>query len=192
MIAIFILVLAIQSRAESMQPGEGLRGEPSLRSLAELTLPSEQGGVACSLIDANAPDGSVLGSVWGRLSIRANPWTGTDPAVMASIVERMIDRVPVPDGPPLSARELAAFRLRYADGVEEGYAAVYRQSEMGFVQVFAVRTRAGTASRAARTPTDKSNRRAYRIDIGPVIAVVHGDPGPCFSRIVTHLQGLAR
>jgi hypothetical protein len=73
------------------------------------------------------PDGNTIrDALWAGLP--ANPWIGTDPLRIASICELMNPPM-VPDGPPFTPREAALFRLQLADGIEEGYGAVYLPSE---------------------------------------------------------------
>jgi len=102
---------------------------------------------------------------------------------------------PVPDA-PLTAREQARFRLQLAEGIEEGYVAVYAQDaaisgSRELLHVYGLRY--SDASKAATAGTLwLRNPRASRTVIGPVLAIVHGDGGDCFRIIAEHLQRLAR
>jgi hypothetical protein len=119
-----------------------------------------------------------------------------DVPLIASIRERVEGPVLVPDRPPPSAREAARFRLHLAEGVEEAYAAVYSQDEAGdaaprdAVVVYGLRYVDAThMPRSARETTAKNPRIAHVV-IGPVLAVVHGDGGPCFQAVAAHLNSL--
>src|SRR5687768_15642469 len=97
-------------------------------TLQQLTVPAERLPAGCTLSPAPAQsiDGQhVRGGLWAGLPISRNPWVGTDRQIIASIRERVDPPSELPDGPPLSRAELARARLRLADGVEAGYAAVY-------------------------------------------------------------------
>ena len=164
-------------------------------TLQDLTVPRDllPDGCALSPADTVRLDGNqVRGGLWAGLPIPTNPWTGTDALVIARIRERMDPPLLLPDAPPLSAGERARYRLHFADGVEEAYAAIYTQSEPELIVVYASRL-AGTEwpvgltdQRAPRNP------RAIRVAIGPLDALVSGDGGVCFQVVGAYLKSLAR
>jgi hypothetical protein len=152
-------------------------------SLSDLTVPQDRLPADCAL--------STRASI--GLRIAANPWVGTDRPIVASIRERVDVPPPVPDGPPLAPADAARFHLRLADGVEEAYAAVYDQSEARGIVVYGLRFASATSrDELLRDRRIRETPRVMRIAIGPVLAVVHGDGGPCAQAIGTYLQSLPK
>jgi hypothetical protein len=90
------------------------------KQLEELTVPSERLPTGCSL--AEATTNAVM---WPGVRITANPWIGTHPVILSALRELMEPPSRVVDAPPPTPAERARFRLRLAEGVESGYAAVY-------------------------------------------------------------------
>jgi hypothetical protein len=151
--------------------------------LSDLTVPQERLPAGCAL----APGRSI------DLRITANPWIGTDRPVVASIRERVDGPVLVPDGPPLTPGESARFRLQLADGVEEAYAAVYEHTEPELIVVYGLRFGSTASSdEMLRHRRILENPRVARIAIGPILAVVHGEGGPCARAIRAYLASLAK
>ena len=149
-----------------------------------MTVPQERLPVACALAAAPA---------FISLRITTNPWLGTDGPVVASIRERLGRSSALPDGPPLTPGQLARFRLRLAEGIEEGYAAVYQQSSPALVVVYGLRFASIPSRdellRDIRTPP---NPRVMSVAVGSILAVVHGDGGECAEAIGTYLVSLAK
>src|SRR5947207_12255910 len=97
------------------------------------------------------------------LSVNGNPWIGTDRPLVATIRERVDAPPPVTDGPPLSAPEATRFRLRLADGVEEAYAAVYKQDGPPAIVVYGLRFANATSNEGLRRDTwIRENPKALR------------------------------
>src|SRR5580693_1202638 len=95
---------------------------PRIITMRDLTLPAERLPVGCVLSPTPSAhlDGSrVRSGLWAGFP--ANPWTGTDRRLMASIRQFVDGSAAVPDGPPLSARELSRYLALLADGIEEAY-----------------------------------------------------------------------
>lgn len=163
----------------------------SPRPMKDLTVPGGRLPAGCALSSA---DSRARGG-WAGLGIPTNPWTGKDRRIIASIRARMDGPALVPDGPPLSARELSRYYMEHASGVEEGYAAVYLQAEPGkdLIVVYGLRfpstEAAGDRPITMRTP---DTPRATRVAIGQVVAVVHGDGGPCHQAVAAYLGSLAK
>lgn len=161
-------------------------GQPSrAMALQDLTVPTEK-----------LPAGCAVSSDIAGLPVAKTPWIGTDAAVLGLIRERVDAPTMVPDGPPLTTREYARFRIRLAEDIEEGYVGSYVQDVplTGFrarAQVYGLRyAQAAKAERAGRQWTN--NPRASRAVIGPVLVIVHGDGGECFQAVAAHVQRLAR
>src|SRR5229473_812071 len=130
-------------------------------TMKDLTVPKKRLPAGCGLVPA--PSVSLGGNrvqygLWAGLPVPTNPWSGTDRPTIVEIRERMDGPSLVPDGPPPTAREISRYRSQLANGVEEGYAAIYTQS----VVVYAVRF-AATES-PFYPPRTASN---HRFEIGP-------------------------
>jgi hypothetical protein len=95
--------------------------------------------------------------------------------------------VPLVTDASLTARDASRYSLRLADGVNEGYAAIYEQTPSEQVIVYALRF-------ATTAPTSKAMLAgdATRIDFGYVVALVTGNRGQCFRAVETFLQSLDR
>jgi hypothetical protein len=166
-------------------------------TLHALTVPQNRLPVGCTLSPSATVrlDGSrVQGGLWAGLPIDRNPWIGTHRRVIATVRERMDGSPRTPDGPPLTGSQLSQFRLHLADGVDEGYAAIYRQPGSGqeLIAVYGLRFPSGGGpleSSPARRGSE--NPRILRVPIGPIAVVVHGDGGECFQVIGAYLKSLS-
>ena len=169
---------------------------PRVVTLQDLTVPGDRlpGGCALSPAASVRLDGnSIRGGLWAGLRIRTNPWTGTDASVVASIRERLDGGPPlVPDGPPLTPREQARYRLRFADGIEEAYAAIYLPSNSsGLVVVYGLRfPSADNAVDVWANARRSKNLSTVGLTVGPILAFVSGDGGSCFQSVVAYVKSL--
>jgi hypothetical protein len=135
-----------------------------------------------------APDIMSIG-----LRVKENPWIGADRPVVASIRERVDAPPPVPDGPPQTPGEAARFRLRLVEDIEEAYAAVYGQGAPDRVVVYGLRFSSATSSdEFLRNRRFRENPRVTRVAVGRILAVVHGDGGPCAQAIGTYLKSFGK
>jgi hypothetical protein len=103
--------------------------------------------------------------------------------------------VRVPDGPPATRRELSQYRLQLAEGVEEAYAAVYRQPDPGHGLIIVYgSTLSDAVVRAGRPGFERAseNPKIIRLTMGRTVVVLHGDGGPCSQAIGAYLQSLSR
>ena len=117
-------------------------------TMQDLTVPKDRLPDGCSLKVIEPPHQVVATSATGVRTIRSagstssmqpggmsrvtlNPWTGTERRILAELRQRVdgYGAVRMPDAPPLTSKEMSAILLRFADGVAEGYAATYVQSE---------------------------------------------------------------
>ncbi len=156
--------------------------------MQDLTVPNERLPSGCSL-KPGSPGASI-----GLRGTTANPWIGMDRRTIALIRRTLDGPPPLPDAAPLGAREASRFLLQLADGVEEGYAAIYAQSGTQDVTVYALKfaTSEGTVfgrSRDDRTPRGQTRTR---VALGPMVAIVYGNGGQCFEAIQAHLQSLGK
>jgi hypothetical protein len=151
---------------------------PSTIQLASLTVPADRLPVGCTLRASDA--------VEARAS--TNPWTGTDPLVIATIRERMGHVTLVPDA-PRSRHEAAMFRLQLANGVAEAYAAHYRGTSAEFVTVYAVTFDEPDNSRATETSQTELTG-GMRFMAGSSEIVVGGKGSPCYEAVVRHIRAI--
>jgi hypothetical protein len=158
--------------------------------MQDLTVPTDRLATGCRLKvkERSEQVNSRLSTTsFNQFGITTNPWTGTDRRILARLRQQVdgYGMVRLPDGPPLTNTETSAMLLKFADGVEEGYAAIYAQSERLDITVWAVRFKPGERDNLS-TPT------ASVIDVGPIRAAIVGDVSPCRTAIETHLRSLGR
>jgi len=162
-------------------------------SLSDLTVPDNLLRPDCIISPTptvRVEPNRVRGGLWAGLPIDRNPWIGSDRAITATIRERIDPPRRMPDGPPLSAAELARFLLGLADGVERSYAAVYAGATgEPLVTVYAL-----------EFPTDQDANR-FRAELRPspsadifslsrIVAVVAGPHNACRTAIADHVRTL--
>jgi hypothetical protein len=185
---VLAMSIAIPSGAAQSSP-------PRVVTMQELTVPAEGLPTGCVLSPGGTVrlDGNkVRMRSWAGLRIPSNPWAGTDRPLVASIRERMEPTV-TPDGPPPSRSEAASFRLHFADGVEEAYAAIYEQSETELIVVYASRFASSEKAVESRSYSGWSNNpRVIRVAMGPIVAMIQGNAGACFDAVGAHLRSLEK
>jgi hypothetical protein len=171
---------------------------PAFIPMPELTVPASRLAPGCTLAprSTSTDDGIIRPGNWAGLTIPRNPWTGTEQPLIATIRQRMGGSSLLPDGPPLTVRQEAEYRLQLAEGVEEGYAAIYSPADTSgsaVIVVYALRFSEGvTPLDAGGRAHESRNPRIMRVTLGRTVAVVHGDDGPCFQGIASHLRSLAK
>jgi hypothetical protein len=157
-------------------------------ALATLTVPEDRLPSGCRLETRNPSTSRQYGIRYGALTPTRNPWIGSDQLTLATIVERINGAPAVPDGPPLSPKDANRYLLKLADGVEEGYAAVYTVKDSDVVIVFALRFDVppplASRTRAARAGT------IVRIEQEGLVVTADGPPGACASAIEQHLRSV--
>jgi hypothetical protein len=162
---------------------------PPSTGLRDLAVPLERLPAGCVLPPAptvNDGGNRIRGGLWAYLPITSNPWTGTERQIVAAIHERIQGPQPGPDAPPLSRGERARFRLAFADGIEEAYAAVYTFEARSIV-IYGVRS--ANNAKTARLP---ARSRLSGIRIGPIVAYLDGDGSLCSQAAAAHLSELAK
>lgn len=170
-------VLSVASLTTAAQSQAGI-------AFRELTVPSERLPLGCSLTASpsiRTADNRVRGGLW--LGLPNNPWIGSDPVILASVYERVVDVPAPPDGPPGSSAELAQFRLKLVDDVEEGYAAVYTDGGPYLITVSALRY-----SPSAQPMRPRSNSLWFASD--RVTVAVSGLRSPCWEAVRNHIKEL--
>jgi hypothetical protein len=165
-------------------------------TLQDLKVPSERLPGGCALAEKASEvssDGKTRTFLWTGLPIETNPWTGADRQVVSRIRERMDGPAAIPDAPPPTAKELARYRLMLAEGVDEGYVAIYRQSgAASLIVVHALRFATEDGARVSAAAPRFPNPSTIWMTAGPVRAVVSGDGGACFKAIGAYISSLAR
>ena len=159
--------------------------------LNALTVPEDRLGSECRLSPSSTvpiEGNRVRAGLWAGLPISSNPWQGDERATVAAIRERLEVTPAPPDGPPMSRPELAQFRLKLADDVEEAYAAVYADAGPRLVTVYAVRFK--EPRDAPQTRTKASAGAGFRFVRGRTAVVMTGAPGTCLEVVGGHLQEL--
>ena len=184
LIAAIWMVTAVGASQRPPSPMVAMRG---------LTVPAESLPARCRLSPAPTADldnGRVRLGLWAEFP--SNPWIGDERRLLASIRQLVEGPVKIPDGPPLDSRELSRFEGQLADGVEEGYGAVYLDSDGGMVIVRAVKLAPLEKPFAGSLlPPLKESSSAIRIAIGQIVGIVTGE-GECFQAVAAHLKSLAR
>jgi hypothetical protein len=161
-------------------------------SLGDLTVPSSRLPAGCTLVAAPSErlDGNRMRSgLWTGLNIRTNPWIGTDAPVLADLRER-VDPPEQPDGPPLSPKEATRYHLRLADGIDRGYAAIYREHDSSSLAV--VYGFEFPSADAALSFATRARAASHAVVNGRVASFASGAGSECFQKIREYLNGLAR
>lgn len=174
MVAASVLIPGAMLTQSAARPPLALRG---------LTVPQERLPPGCAAVSSDK----------AGLPIDRNPWAGSDRQIVAAIRERMDGPVRVPDGPPATRRELAQYRLQLAEGVEEAYAAVYRQPDPGQALIIVYGSRFSDPSARVQRPGfggGAGNEKILRLTMGSTVVVLHGDGGACSKAIGAYLQSL--
>jgi len=132
----------------------------------------------------------------------SNPWVGTNEKLVGDLHARFMTpgaRMRVPDGPPLTQRELSAllvYQNRPPLHVVEGYRAIYETTFDGEIEVAAIRFDDGkfatfpepSVTSMLRTPTRTGVHE--RVVRGAVLADVRAQStNDCFRAIAAHVSG---
>jgi hypothetical protein len=164
-------------------------------ALKDLTVPPERllnGCVLAATPSERISGNTFRGGLWARLTIPTNPWAGNDRRLIADIRERMDEPSPLPDGPPLTAGELARFRLKLADGIDEGYAGIYREgTPPELVTVYALQIGGSQSVDAVGKRRIQPDTKSIRLVIGRIVAVISGR-GACFEPIADYVKSLTQ
>jgi hypothetical protein len=172
--------------------------QPRAIAMQDLTIPPERLPSGCGLQklpEPTAPTKSAIvtrGVAKSLPFMTSNPWVGADPHALAYI-RQVMDGPPVfPDEAPLTKADATRFFLRYAEGIEQGYAADYLQSDGRLLAVHALKFTSLEDATRPRRPDASTGPRVTRVDIGSIVAIVYGDTGVCTKTIVAHLTALGR
>jgi len=170
----------------------------SWQTLSALTVPPTTLPSGCSLTQpAPTPAPMTRGGVTVIQGVPSspfptNPWSGADRRIV-TIVRKAMDGAPrIPDGPPLEARDAAAFELKLADDVLEAYHAAYASADGSQTEVFAVTFDDSTLAKpeplsATMNPTTGLRSRFVR---GATVVVVSGSRSECFRAVNGYIRSV--
>jgi len=147
-------------------------------ALASLTVPPDRLPTGCTLPASERIDR------WAS----TNPWIGADLPVIATIRESMGPMPLVTDG-PLTSGDHTAYRLALANGVTEGYAALYREADGHGAEVLAVTLERPENTRSAGRWQTRP-LEADEFAVGRSKIVVRGK-GTCYDAVVQHIRAIA-
>lgn len=188
----FRLMLLAALLLVTSNSGEAQSTRTPFVAMEELTVPGERLPTGCRLAPrSERAEGGRIRTFSSGLLVSTNPWIGTDPQLVASIRQRMEPPSKVPDGPPMTTSQLARFRLKLAEGVDEAYIAVYKDAGPELILVYAVRFASLDDVPRVRDSRAPKNPRLTRVELGRTVAMVHGDGGECFQAIGAYLQSFA-
>lgn len=167
--------------------GGGAQTVPAPLPMSALQVPAAALPSGCVLSPAasESANGRFRGGLWANLPIGTNPWFGSDAEVIATIRER-IRMVPMTPDIPATRSEAARYRQSLANGIDEGYAAVYRGPGIDLIVVYALRPRAGQVLNGPGAGI------AERFDVGGLIVRMVGTSDTCAPAIAGHLRSLTR
>lgn len=161
-------------------------------SLRDLAIDSASLRTPCRLAPAPSRPANgtrVVTGLWAGLPIRTNPWIGTDASILSAIRMRMGAALTSPDGPPLTPAQNTRYLSHLADGVAEGFAAIYDDGGTDVTAVYALRfiDPSGAGEFAASLRGKGSAPLVIR---GDVVARVVGGGSGCAAQLATHLGAL--
>ena len=167
----------------------------TIAALGDLTVPDNRLPAGCTVphADAERIDGNqVRSGRWAALPLTRNPQTSSEPGLIVEVRERLGGSPLLPDPPAVSGRDVARFRLRLAEGIEEAYAATYEQSDaVGIVVVYGLRfPDARAASEFWSGARAAKNGGITAVISDAIIAVVSGPGGACRDAVAAHVLSL--
>jgi hypothetical protein len=151
---------------------------PRTPAMSSLTLPASRLPEGCAL----APSGTPFPTqTWPRSTV-PNPWIGAERTRLAAL-RRVVEPWPfrVPDAFPPPEATQRAMALKAADGVAEGYRALYLESGNEI---------AVNAIRFEGPPEPLFPPRTVQFELGFIRASVAGPMGPCRKAIEAYLGAL--
>jgi hypothetical protein len=166
----------------------------AIAALGDLTVPADRlpGGCALPQSRVERANGNTFhGDFWAALPISHNPQTSSEPKLIVEVRERLGGTPLIPDA-PLSTGDAARFRLRLAEGIDEAYAAIYRDTAApALIVVYGLRFPSArnadefwSAARATKNPD------LAAVVSGAIVAVVSGPSGACRDAVAAHLASL--
>jgi hypothetical protein len=171
---------------------------PSWQALSTLTVPLTALPSDCGLKEpAPKPAPITRGGVTAIQAVPSspfptNPWSGTDRRIVTTVREAIDGAPRMPDGPPLEARDAAAFELKLADNVLEAYHAAYASADGSQTEVFAVTFNDSTLAKpeplsATMNPPTGLRSRFVR---GSTVVVVSGSRSECFRAVNEYIRSV--
>ena len=161
-----------------------------------LTVPAARLPEGCRLTVAGGPAVRTLFDLQITLEsgvgFPTNPSIGRDPKPVA-LIRQSIDGRPVyPDGPPLTAREMAVLEANWSNNVVDAYRASYSMGD-AITVVMAIRFDDERLTRPEAPIGKRTRARGERTQtvLGSTVAVVHS-PGrnPCYDAVAAYVRAL--
>jgi len=154
--------------------------------MSALTVPNPALPEGCGLVPQDA-----------RSQFPANPWTGTDPKIVAR-VHQAIDATrvrPLPDLPPRATQANAPSDPgKWAANIVEAYRAAYVSTDGRQVEVFAVTFNDAKLATAPESLSAMLNPprglTARRVRGATVVRVSAPEDAACFSAVRAHIESL--
>jgi len=167
----------------------------TIAALGDLTVPPDRLPPGCAPPPSRverADGATVRGDLWAGLPISRNPQTSSEPKLIVEVRERLEGPRLIPDAPALTARDAARFRIHLADGIDEAYAAIYRQPDSHeMVVVYGLRfPDARGAAEFWSTARSARNPRGTALVSGPIVAAVSGPGGACYDAVAAYVDSL--
>jgi hypothetical protein len=164
------------------------RSVPTQEATLQQLTPTTGPPANCDLVPVQGEPLSV-GLTLPNVTVRSNPWTGSDRKVVAGIREVIYGAPRLPDAPIMSLPALATFLLQLAEGVEEGYVAAYEHA--GSLRTFVYGLRFSDGVRLPEVPSVRSGHATLAwIQTKRLVAVVHGGNGECSKAVAAHVKSL--
>jgi len=166
-----------------------------IAALGDLTVPADRLPAGCAppaSATERMDDTHFRGGLWAALPISRNPQASPEPNLIVEVRERLGGAPLLPDAPGLTALDAARFRLKLADGIDEAYAAIYRQAD-SFEMVVVYGLRFPDARAAAEfwsTARAAKNPRVTALVSGTIVAALSGPPGACYDAVAAYLNSL--
>ena len=179
----FVLIGALLTQPVSAAQGREQRGWDAVQAYDS---------TQCSRVAAPSAvrsDGRTISGLWLGLPIQHNPWRGTDPKVVAAILQRMGVGPKLADGPPSSRAEGQQMAMEMAAGAE-GFAAFYLSVDGQLVSVLAVQSDLEQLRRAVARGSSATN--AGRWFVFGKLVVLLGGTGNCRHTIEAALENAGR
>ena len=167
----------------------------TIAALGDLTVPAERLPTGCARPPSavEREDGSrVRSGLWTGLPMAGNPTASAEPKLIVEVRERLGGTPLTPDAPALTARDAARFRLALAEGIDEAYAAVYRDAaSTALIVVYGLRFPTARDAEEFWSGARAAKNSAIAAAVsGAIVAAVSGPSGACRDAVAAHVLSL--